>query len=128
MADTQNRPSLHEIRAALETAFRADTAVGGVAGATPSAGHCAAVSVIVRRILGGEHASAIVRGQSHWFNRVELCGLILDVDLTGDQFGLPAVQVSHPGEMYYGTRTRSDGDVNDDTRRRADMLAARACL
>ena len=88
--------NLGKIRRALDSAFAPDTAILGGTPGVPSAGHCAAVAVIVQRIFGGDFVSAVVEGQSHWFNRVPLGGKTVDVDLTGDQFGRPTIQVCPP--------------------------------
>jgi hypothetical protein len=59
-----------------------------------SAGQCGTVATIVRAMLGGELVSAEIDAQSHWFNRSYVAGDFFDVDLTGDQFGLPPVQLA----------------------------------
>jgi len=126
---------LSEVRRALDGAFAPDTAIsvgGPLGGVFSSAGHCGAVAVIVQRIFGGDFVSAVVGGQSHWFNRVPLGGKTIDVDLTGDQFGRPAIQVCPREELgvdlYHGARLRRSDEVNADTLRRAGVLAERAGL
>lgn len=114
---------LRAMRAALEAAFGDDTRAPGSTG-TGSAGHCAAVAVIVRRHFGGYFVSATVGGQSHWFNRIDG----KDYDLTGDQFGRPPLQFFKAGELYTGTRVRDPGDCKAETVRRARLLAERAGL
>lgn len=123
---------LYEIRQSLDCVFAPDTAVMGAAGATRSYGHCGAVAVILHRLLGGEYVSAIVDGQSHWFNRIQFGGKTLDIDLTGDQFGRPAIQAHFRDDvgcdLYPGARLRRADEVNADTLRRAELLAERAGL
>jgi hypothetical protein len=121
---------LERLRAVLEPAFSPETASPRTssAGRSPSAGHCAAVAAIVWQRLGGELVSAKVQGESHWFNRLSVGGHLIDVDLTGDQFGLPAVRVGEPGRLYCGTRPRNPSELRDETIRRAILLARKAGL
>ncbi len=114
------------LREQLEKGFSPETSNSGKAGATPSAGHCAAASHIVREILGGEFASATVRGESHWFNRIGEGEERWDMDLTGDQFGLAPARVAPAGELYPGTRERAPEEMTEETRERARRLAERA--
>jgi hypothetical protein len=121
---------LKRLRAVLEPAFSPETASPrtSAAGRPPSAGHCAAVAAIVWQRLGGELVSAKVQGESHWFNRLGIGGRVIDVDLTGDQFGLLAVRVGDPGRLHPGTRPRTSAELRDETIRRAIVLARRAGL
>jgi hypothetical protein len=104
--------------------FADDTASPGSPRATPSAGHCAAVAAIAHNLIGATMVSASVCGQSHWFTRVG----DTDVDITGDQFGLPAVQAAPAGALYPDTRVREWSHLNDETLARARLLAARSAL
>jgi len=118
--------ALHALRASLEGAFAPDTAMPGLTGVSQSTGHCAAVAWILHELLGGKLVSARVEGQSHWFNRLEVDGDIVDVDLTGDQFRRPPVQIANQGTLYGGTVERSEIEVNAETRARAALLRTRA--
>lgn len=127
-----------EYRKRIEPHFAPDTAAGGWQNdSIPSAGHCAAVSAILFHELasltdrlGGRVlcVSAIVGGGSHWFTRVELPDGTWDIDLTGDQFGLPPVQIAAADSLYEGTRVREFSQLNEETLRRAALLAQRAGL
>jgi len=117
---------LLELRGLIEKGFSPETAAAGFRGTGPSTGQCAATAIVVREVLGGEFLSALVEDQSHWFNRVPLSGRPMDLDLTGDQFGLPAVQLTDVDQLYVGTRVRSPSDVDRDTLRRAIRLAEQA--
>jgi hypothetical protein len=55
-----------------------------------------------------------------------VAGDFFDVDLTGDQFGLPPVQLARGGQLYGGSRVRRSSEVNQSTRMRAALLARRA--
>ena len=116
------------LREQLASSFSPATAYGGRVGAVPSVGHCAAAALIVREVLGGALVSAPAYGENHWFNRIEIDGAPRDVDITGDQFGLPAIQVAPPNELYPGSDLRSDKDVASETARRAVQLAREAGL
>lgn len=116
------------LRARLEPAFSAETALGGIKGTVPSEGHCAAVAAIVLGTLGGSLVSATVHGQSHWFNRIRVGTELVDLDITGDQFGRPPIQVGPEGSVYRNSRLRDSSELNEDTLMRARLLAARAGL
>jgi hypothetical protein len=115
---------LIKLRRELEKIFAPDTAVPGTESNVPSAGHCAAVALIVYETFGGALASATVNGQSHWFNLVQTDDGQCWVDLTADQFGLPCVRMhlSKYGTMYDGTRIRFEQEANAETWQRAKML------
>ena len=116
---------LYSLRMDLDLAFSEDTAVNGTLFTVPSAGHCAAVSVIVYILFSGDMLSTIIDGTSHWFNRVP-ANVELDVDLTGDQFGFPPVQITKAGKLYSESKIRTLKQVNDETLKRAHLLATRA--
>jgi hypothetical protein len=117
---------LEQHRLRLQAWFRPDTAILGTCSQVASAGHCAAVAAIIYFTHGGTLVSAIVDAQSHWFNRVNVGGHDVDVDLTGDQFGRAPVQVAESGTLYDGTRIRTEEQLNADTLRRAWLLGRRA--
>ena len=117
---------LQLLRRRLESAYGPDTAAPGFVGNTPSTGQCAATSVIARELLGGEMVSAKVQGLSHWYNRFRVRDAFVDADITGDQFGLPILQVAAQGQLYADTRVRPREHLNAETLRRARLLAERA--
>ena len=116
------------LRHRLEQGFGPETAAQGFQGTTPSTGQCAAASTIIHRILGGELVSARVSGVSHWFNRITIGDKQVDLDLTGDQFGFPPIQISEAGHLYDSSRVRLPGELNVETLCRARLLAERAHL
>jgi len=65
---------------------------------------------------------------SHWFNRIRVDDQLLDLDITGDQFGYLAIQTKPAEELYPYTRERSPNELNDETLCRAALLARRAGL
>lgn len=117
-----------ELRSRLEPAFSPETAIPGLVNekSPPSRGQCAAVAVVAHEVLGGEFVSAIVNGESHWFNRVRSDDRAVDIDLTGDQFGFPSIQIKDAGALYPGTRVRVSADIREETKARARLLAERA--
>lgn len=119
---------LADLRVDLARAFRSDTAAPGTCSRIASAGHCAAVAAIVHAELGGQLVSTVVEDQSHWFNRIEVGGGYFDVDLTGDQFGLAETRICPAGELFCSWRLRTLQQLNDETLRRARLLAERAGL
>ena len=128
LAIEELRNRIASIRSALEPAFASDTALDQMSGPVPSAGHCAAVAVLVNDLLGGMLVSALVNGQSHWFNRLQVGNGVLDVDVTGDQFGLEPIRVGPLGSLYEHTRVRSREEVHEETFARAVKLGIRAGL
>jgi len=82
--------------------------------------------VIARELLGGEMVSAKVQGLSHWFNRFRVKEALFDADITGDQFGRPVLQIAPEGELYADTRVRRPEHLNEETLKRARLLAERA--
>lgn len=116
------------IRSRLELVFSPDTAVPGTTSSEPSAGHCGAVALVVQAALGGDVLSTIYRGESHWFNRFITQGGVVDVDLTGDQFGLAPVRIAQAGALFPDTRVRRIADARNETLERARALATRAGL
>ena len=119
--------TLKVLRRQIQVAFLADTAApgSGWVDTMPSTGHCAIVAMLMRRMFGGEFVSAMPGGISHWFNRIELLGTSIDIDITGDQFGRPRVQVAPAGELYTGTRGRLEAHINEDTIRRFELFSSR---
>jgi hypothetical protein len=72
--------------------------------------------------------SAVVDGTSHWFNRLRVEGQDWDFDLTGDQFGLPSVQIAPSGELYPQTRMRRWEELDAETLRRLRIFSQRVRL
>jgi hypothetical protein len=122
------REVAEEVRALLEPVYSPDTAAPGFPRTSTSAGQCAATAALLRQFIGGSFASAKVHGLSHWFNRIVVGTIEYDVDLTGDQFGRPTIQIARAGALYDETRERSDSELNDETKQRARVLATKAGL
>ncbi len=114
------------VRERLERAFSPETAQQGWSTLVPSSGQCAAVAVIVHDLLGGQMVSARVEGRSHWFNRVQMPDGEVDLDLTADQFGYPAIRISRAGKLYPETRVRQLVEVTPETKARSDLLKQRS--
>lgn len=119
---------LDALRQRLERAYGPDTAASNYRQRSPAAGQCAAVSAIVRELMGGDLVSTIVEGRSHWLNRLSVEGDVLDVDMTGSQFGREEVQVGPVGTLYPDTRVRAEDELDRETLLRAKRLAQRAKL
>src|SRR5580658_8358280 len=101
------RRAIGDLKERLEGAFVPETAIkASERTGSASAGQCGAVAAIVRSMWGGQLVSANVDAQSHWFNRIVVDGDLFDVDITGDQFGLPRVQLARCGRLYGGSRVR----------------------
>lgn len=115
-----------DLRSRLERGFTPETAAEAFEGFGPSTGQCAATALVAHEVLGGELVSASVHDQSHWFNRVWFSNRWWDVDLTGDQFGYPSVQIVEADRLYSGSKLREASEVNGETLRRAVTLAERA--
>ena len=83
---------------------------------------------MINELLGGELVSANVEGQSHWFNRLPIGREVVDIDVTGDQFGLEPIRICRAGSLYDGTRVRASDEVHRETVARAEKLGTRARL
>jgi len=114
------------LRDQVEKAFSRDTASSVSMGSGPSAGQCAATAAIVFNKFGGSLVSTNIKNESHWFNRIQVGDTLFDVDITGDQFGLPTIQISKAGTLYEHTRIRERNELNEETIQRATKLARRA--
>ena len=115
-----------EFRNKIEPFFQPETASGEFNNSIPSTGHCAVVAAIIYSLYGGEMVSAIVDGVSHWFNRITIDQYIMDIDLTGDQFGEDKVQIMFSGDLYPNTKVRQYSELNKETLRRIGLFAGRA--
>jgi hypothetical protein len=117
---------LVQLRRSLSAHFATDTAYPGTQSPVPSAGHCAVVAAIVALTIGGQLARTTLHGLSHWMNRVRHDNQLWDIDLTGDQFGLPTIQVAHAGKLYPDGMVQDIASLNVETLQRALKLAERA--
>lgn len=116
---------LRELRADLGDVFSADTSVDPAQWSGGSSGHCAVVSMLVDGLFHAWFVSAIVDGQSHWFNGVETDdGGWVYADLTADQFGLDPVIVSRTAP-HHGARARHRQEISRETLVRCDRLRSR---
>lgn len=120
-----NIQHLRVFRAQLDNAFSKTTAHPLADYNCKSAGHCAVVSKLLYDWYGADMVSAIVNGNSHWFNRVLIGGDTCDVDLTGDQFGFDSVQVAAPGRLYPNTRLRKNEEICSETMSRYNIFVNR---
>jgi hypothetical protein len=88
-SDDEVRALLQPIRTAMDEVFSCSTAFGDCKRQRPSAGHCILSAMIVQDLFGGEILEGRVNGIPHYWNRVGG----REIDLTGDQFGKPKIQV-----------------------------------
>ena len=89
------RKELNSIRKAMDKVFSCDTAFGTCNKNSMSSGHCMLSALIVQDMYGGKVMSGSIDGIPHYWNKV--CHM--EVDLTGDQFKKPKVQI-RKGELY----------------------------
>ena len=83
------------IRDAMDNVFACDTAFGDCNNNSMASGHCMLSALILQDLYGGDIKSGNIDGVPHYWNR--FCHV--DVDLTGDQFGKPAIQIKK-GALY----------------------------
>lgn len=107
------------LRWALKQSWTEETKHPSTTSDIPSAGQCVVTAVFIYFAFGGELVSAIVNGESHWFNRFYIGADEYDVDLTGDQFGFKPIQIKEAGLLYGNSRVRRIGEVNMETLLRA---------
>lgn len=111
------------LREKFEKGFSPETALGEFNNKIPSTGHCAVASIIIQTIYGGKFVSTYINNISHWFNRIIIDNQEYDIDLTGDQFNLPKIQIKPAGSLYSNTRIRETSDLNEETKIRSKILA-----
>lgn len=127
--------ALVHFRRQLDSHFQQDTAAAGWHSDTlPSAGHCAAVAVLVNDLFPERFEGVAVSllsttDSTHWFNRIRATSgeWEVDADLTADQFDRPPVIVGKPGQLWEAI-PRDRGDITAETQARASLLASRAGL
>jgi len=112
------------LRHVLDMHFAKDTAQGKWNPDVPSTGHCAVAAIIGHWMFRWRVGSSIVNQASHWYNMAHG----LTIDITGDQFGKPEVQVSRSILYPHKHRVRAISEANEETIRRANLLAQRAGL
>lgn len=101
---------LRQVRRILDKIFAPETQSKGTHSHIPSAGHCAITALLLQSKFQGQLVSAKVQGVSHWYNNLD--GIY--VDLTGDQFGFPKVQISDR-EIYPDTKVRNLAEITPET-------------
>lgn len=95
-SDTKRlRLDLKDLRSAMDESFSCNTAYGDCNTNSMASGHCMLSSLIIQDLYGGDIKSGTVNGIPHYWN--SLCHI--DVDLTGDQFNKPAIQI-RKGKLY----------------------------
>lgn len=87
--DSSLRKELNKLRKAMDEVFSCNTAFGTCNNNSLSSGHCMLSSLIIQDMYGGDIMSGQVDGIPHYWNK--LCHM--EVDLTGDQFKKPKVQI-----------------------------------
>jgi hypothetical protein len=118
---------LRSLREELKSEFSLDKAHPSIESSNPSStGHCAAVSIIVHCIFGGDMISVTYENESHCTNEIPIAGNMYEVDLTGDQFGFEPVRVTRNRLFLTDYRRRSFDDIDEETKERAMLLAERA--
>lgn len=112
------------IRRRLDSAFSQASAYPTVnALAVGSAGQCGATALLIQHLFGGDLVSTNIGKDSHWYNRLNVEGTQIDVDITGDQYGYEPVRVGPVGTLFRQSRIRSTSEVQSETRIRAAVLA-----
>lgn len=115
-----------ELRKRLEAVFSDRTAAPGTKSDIPSAGHCAAVALLIYDLKhpNVKLLSTYIDGTSHWFNSISTESGDIQIDLTGDQFGFPAVQISELNKPLYSFpfKERNIDEANFETLCRSDRL------
>lgn len=121
------REHAEHLRQMLEQCWGPETAFPGSQPSPVSSGQCAVTALLVAQVVGCFVVSTQVNGVSHWFNQVydPETMTYVDLDLTGDQFGLDPVQLAPADSLYGDTRQRFWHEVNDETRQRYNLLLAK---
>lgn len=110
---------IYKLRKVLEKYFSAETSLSPETWKGGSEGHCVMVSMVLATMFDGKYISTKLEPVSHWYSRVELeDGSVVDVDLTGDQFGHEPVRIKPAGELYSDSRERAFTEINEQTLKR----------
>lgn len=131
MTPTQIAIQMRLLRRLLELEFSDDLRnQPAPEGCIPSTGHCAIVANLCTSLWDMDLRSTTIQGQSHWYSRyyydVDGCEHFIDIDLTGDQFGLPPVQISEPlVDLYPESRRRGFWEIDENTEKRTRNLLRR---
>jgi hypothetical protein len=80
----------------------------------------------VQRLFGGDMVRVKVGRITHWLNRLTVDSEACDVDLTGDQFGRPPVQIAPVGSLYGEGQIRLRSSLPKETVARAKLLGKKA--
>ena len=119
------KSSLGALRSRLEVAYSDETKYPlSTSASSITSGQCAVTVLLLHDLYGGEILSTVVEGESHWFNRINFGFAVCDVDITGDQYGFPEIQVKRVGSLYPNSRLRSREEVHLETERRLELLKA----
>lgn len=108
---------IYQIRQYVSWGWCNETVSGPDGDAMDSYGQCAVTALWVLERYGGSLVSARVNGVSHWYNYTEN----LYVDLTGDQFGYPEIQISND-PIYPNSKFRSFDEIDGATWNRYQIL------
>ena len=79
----------------MDKIFKCDTAFGDCDNNSMSSGHCMLSALILQDLYGGKIKGGSVKNTPHYWNSI--CHF--EVDLTGDQFLKPKIQVKK-GQLY----------------------------
>ena len=100
----------------IEPGFSADSSFDKKNYKGGSFGHCTIVSMFLYSYFGGQLVSTKSEGISHWYNRLALLdNSLVDVDLTGDQFGHEAVRIVPAEQLYKKSKIRKPIEINAET-------------
>ena len=99
---TELKKNLKPIRAAMDEVFACDTAFGDCLPGRPSAGHCVLAAMVIQDLFGGQIMGGDIKSGKrgvvpHYWNKIDG----ISIDVTGDQFGKPPIQVKR-GNLYKG--------------------------
>lgn len=73
-------------------------------------------SMVLATLFDGKYVSTKLEPVSHWYARIQLeDGSLVDVDLTGDQFGHEPVRIKPAGKLYPDSRERAFTEINEQT-------------
>ena len=119
---TDRTLSLSDFREILERCWDSETWETPDRSYIISGGQSQATAVVVNQIYGASIHTTVIRGETHWFNRINQ----YDIDFTGDQWNMPAFQMNRQGELHCQPVVNiKPEDVPQDIRARADILFAR---
>jgi len=130
LPQNKTRLYLEGIRAKLEKGWSAKTRdPNWPKSSSRSAGQCAVTAVLLKELWGGTLVWTDIGGEEHWFNEIIINDRKCEIDLTGDQFGYPSIQIGKKNGLYgVATFSVTKSMVSEELLARVEILKKESSL